>query len=119
MAANKRLKAARVLKGLTRLGRSGCAPMRVNSIGKTGDWIRAAVGTAFAVGAILCLVKGRAPAETIAFVAATHALLKDRVGPRSRLQRSCKPSLPRFLGANSSRQIRHLAPLARSAVPTS
>jgi hypothetical protein len=46
-----------------------------NSTGKAEIWIRFAVGTVFAFGAIFCLFKGTAPVETMSFVVATQALL--------------------------------------------
>jgi hypothetical protein len=82
MALNKRFTTARMMQGLTQLelhfGLCGRAPLSGNSIGKAEVWIRAAVGTVFAIGAIFGLIKGSAPAETIAFVAASHALLGRR-----------------------------------------
>jgi hypothetical protein len=52
----------------------GCANDS-NSTRKAEVWIRLAVGTVFAFGAIFCLFKGAAPVETMSFVVATHALL--------------------------------------------
>jgi hypothetical protein len=87
MASNKRFTTARMMQGLTQLelhfGLCGRAPLSGNIIGKAEVWIRATVGTVFAIGAIFGLIKGSAPAETIAFVAASHALLgrrSERVG---------------------------------------
>ena len=54
-------------------------------IGKAEYWVRAAVGMVFAVAAILCLFKGSVAPETIAFVAATQALLGKRARSRSLL----------------------------------
>lgn len=79
MALNKRFTTVRMMRGPTQLelhfGHCGRAPLSGDSIGKSEVWIRAAVGTVFAIGAIFCLIKGCAPVETIAFVVATRALL--------------------------------------------
>ena len=88
MALNKRFTTVRMMRGPTQLElhfrHCGHAPLSGDSISKSEVWIRAVVGTVFAIGAIFCLINGSAPAETIAFVAASHALLVRRSEGMSR-----------------------------------
>jgi hypothetical protein len=82
MALNKRFITVRMMRGPTQLelyfGHCGRAPLSGDSISKREVWIRAVIGTVFAIGAIFCLIKGCAPVETIAFVAASRALIGKR-----------------------------------------
>ena len=82
MALNKRFTTVRMMRRPTQLElhfrHCGHAPLSGDSIGKSEVWIRAAVGTVFAIGAIFCLIKGCAPVETISFVAASRALIGKR-----------------------------------------